>query len=410
MEELRQLSIQLGGPGVVPLWLAARRAGLDVKRKDVEAFVRRKGEKQIFQAPQPAAGKTVSGGEEETWMADLIDMRFSPATEGDETYTTILVCVNVFDRFTWTRALKSKSPQEVKDALQAILTSATRPKVIATDGGAEFQKVGELGVAHRTKAPTDVNSLGVVDRTIQTLTAKLKEFSSKTRQPWPSLLARATQALNRTPKPVLHGESPEDVSHEPSVRFMLQQDNARNFKHNQSLTDRRKAKLEKDGAFRGPVATKAGLKRPLANFGPAEKVRSIKGGIVTAESGLQYPLKAVRAIPVDSTDVEPRFGADTATPAKKRKIGGPVLDKLEELLKTGGPSLALTRASQLLRDAFSGSRSYDDAMKEVGGRLVELIRLDPRFELMSKSAGNYFVKLRDDTTPFSALLSRGRAG
>jgi hypothetical protein len=41
---------------------------------------------------------------------------------------------------------------------------------------------------------------------------------------------------------------------------------------------------------------------------------------------------------------------------------------------------------------------------------VELIRLDPRFELMSKSAGNYFVKLRDDTTPFSALLSRGRAG
>jgi hypothetical protein len=246
----------------------------------------------------------------------------------------------------------------------------------------------------------------VVDRTIQTLTAKLKEFSSKTRQPWHSLLARATQALNRTPKPVLHGESPEDVSHEPSVRFMLQQDNARNFKHNQSLTDRRKERLEKDGAFRGPTA-KAGLKRPLANFGPAEKVRSIKGGVVTAESGLKYPLKAVRAVPVDSTDVEPRFGADTATPAKKRKIGGPIMDKLEELLKTAGASLALTRASQLLRDAFRGSQSYDDAMKEVGGRLVELIRLDPRFELMSKSAGNYFVKLLDDNTPWSALLSRG---
>jgi hypothetical protein len=346
--------------------------------------------------PQPAAGKTVSGGEEETWMADLIDMRFSPAIEGDETYTTILVCVNVFDRLTWSRPLKSKSPQEVKSALESILTSATRPKLIATDGGAEFQKVGELGVAHRTKAPTDVNSLGVVDRTIQTLKTKLKEFSSKTRKPWPSLLARATQALNRTPKPsVLHGESPEDVAHEPEVRFMLQQDNARNFKHNQSLTDRRKARLENAGAFRGPAATKAGLKRPLANFGAAEKVRSIKGGTVTAESGIQYPLKAVRAIPMNSTDVEPRFGADTATPAKKRKIGEPVLDKLEELLQTAGSSLALTRASQLLRDAFSGSRSYDDAMKAVGGRLVDLIRLDQRrFELTSKSAGNYFVKLR----------------
>jgi hypothetical protein len=395
MEQLRQLSIQLGGPGVAPLWLAAKRAGLDVTRKYVEAFVRRKGEKQIFQAPQPAAGKTVSGGEEETWMADLVNLKYSPGIEGDETYTAILVCVNVFDRFTWTRALKSKSPQEVKSALQAILASATRPKVIATDGGAEFQKVEELGVAHRTKAPTDVNALGVVDRTIQSLKTKLKEFSSKTRKPWPSLLARATQALNRTPKPsVLHGESPEDVAHEPEVRFVLQQEHARNFKHNQRRTDRRKARLEKDGAFRGPVATKAGLKRPLANFGVAEKVRSMKGGTVVAESGLQYPLKAVRAIPLNSTDVEPRFGADTATPAKKRRSGDPILDKLEELQQAAGSSLSLTRASQLLRDAFRGSRSYDDAMKEVGGRLVDLIRLDQRFELMTKSAGNYFVKLR----------------
>jgi hypothetical protein len=329
-------------------------------------------------------------------MADLVHLKYSPGIQGDETYTAILVCVNVFDRFTWTRALKSKSPQDVKSALQAILASATRPKVTATDGGVEFQKVEELGVAHRTKATTDINALGVVDRTIQTMKPKLKEFSSKSRQPWPSFLARATQALNRTPKPsVLHGESPEDVAHEPEVRFMLQQENARNFKHNQRLTDRRKARVEKAGAFRGPEPTKAGLKRPLANFGVAEKLRSVKGGVVTAQSGLQYPLKAVRAIPLDSTDVEPRFGVDTATPAKKRHRGDPILDKLQELLQAAGSSLSLSRASQLLRDAFRGTRSYDDAMKEVKGRLVDLIRLDDqRFELMTKSAGNYFVRLR----------------
>jgi hypothetical protein len=121
MEELRQLSVQLGGPGVGPRWLAARRAGLNVKRKDVAEFVRRKGEKQIFLAPQRSAGKTVTAGEDATWMADLIDTRNSPGIEGSATYSVILVVVNVFDRFTWSRALKSKEPKEVCKALELIL-------------------------------------------------------------------------------------------------------------------------------------------------------------------------------------------------------------------------------------------------------------------------------------------------
>jgi hypothetical protein len=175
---------------------------------------------------------------------------------------------------------------------------------------------------------------------------------------------------------------------------MLQQENARNFKHNQRLTDRRKEKLERDGAFRAPAPTKAGLKRPVATFGVAEKVRSVEGGVVTAQSGVRYPLKQVRAIPLDSTDVELRFGADTATAVRKRARGDPILDKLQEILQAEGSSLSLTRASMLLREEFRGERSYDDTLKAVRGRLVDLIRLDERFQLVSKSAGNYFVKLR----------------
>ncbi len=57
LRPLRQLSHEIGNPGVTPLWLAAQRRGLNVTKKQVEAFVRQKGEKQIFQAVQPAKGK-----------------------------------------------------------------------------------------------------------------------------------------------------------------------------------------------------------------------------------------------------------------------------------------------------------------------------------------------------------------
>jgi hypothetical protein len=37
MDDLRRLAAELGNPGVGPLWLAARRSGLDVTKKQVEA-------------------------------------------------------------------------------------------------------------------------------------------------------------------------------------------------------------------------------------------------------------------------------------------------------------------------------------------------------------------------------------
>jgi hypothetical protein len=44
------LSASLGHPGVQPLWIAAKRSGINLMRKDVEAFVKKKGEKQVFSA------------------------------------------------------------------------------------------------------------------------------------------------------------------------------------------------------------------------------------------------------------------------------------------------------------------------------------------------------------------------
>ena len=175
MDDLRRLAAELGNPGVGPLWLAARRSGLDVTKKQVTEFVRKRGEKQVFQPVQPAKGKTVAGGADTTFQMDLADLKNSPEIRESTTYKFFLVVVNAFDRFTYARNLRTKEPKEVRTALGSILASLPakkRIRVIASDNGNEFLgPVADLlldrGIAHRRKPLGDVNALGVVDRTVQ---------------------------------------------------------------------------------------------------------------------------------------------------------------------------------------------------------------------------------------------------
>ncbi len=87
LSKLRLLSAELGHPGVQPLWIAAKRSGTILMRKDVEAFVKKKGEKQVFSAVQPSKGKTIGESQDARWQMDLAFGNGS----------VFLVCVNVFD-------------------------------------------------------------------------------------------------------------------------------------------------------------------------------------------------------------------------------------------------------------------------------------------------------------------------
>ncbi len=91
LRPLRELSDELGDPGIGPLWLAAKRKGLNVTKKQGEAFVKQKGEKQIVQAVQPAKGKTVSESLDARWMMDLIVFYKQPVVVAGVTLRYILV-------------------------------------------------------------------------------------------------------------------------------------------------------------------------------------------------------------------------------------------------------------------------------------------------------------------------------
>jgi hypothetical protein len=207
-------------------------------------------------------------------------------------------------------------------------------------------------------------------------------------------------ALNATPKPgVLHGDSPEEVKDDPEVQFLLQQDQAKNFRHNTKLTEQRQARLESDGAFRAPLpGSTSKFKRSLrATYGETLRPQSIRGGIVTATDGSRHALKQIRTVPMDSSRADPSFGENTAGPARKRKKGAPILDVLAEVLE-GEDKVSLTKAAQLMRARLrADGRDYDLVLKAARAQLIDLIRLDDRFELVeggrTRGKAWYYVAL-----------------
>jgi hypothetical protein len=76
-------------------------------------------------------------GIDAVWAVDLIDMQHY--AKDNDNYRFILAVIDVFSKFGWMRALKSKSGTEVASALNDIITSSGRkPTHVWSDKGTEF--------------------------------------------------------------------------------------------------------------------------------------------------------------------------------------------------------------------------------------------------------------------------------
>ncbi len=367
MDTIARVSAELGHPGAEALWVALKRRRVaGITKKQVQAYVAQKSEKQVLAAPQRAAGKAVSE-DDNRWMMDLVEV----PNPGEWKY--ILVCVNVFDRFMYARLLRTKRPAEVKDRLLEILNAARKqPQVISSDGGAEFTKdVSEMltrrGIVQRFKDAGDANALGVVDRQIGLLKRKLAERGGWT----PQNVQAAVKALNSTPKPgVLHGAAPEEVSEDPEVTFMLMQDQAKALQQNQKVADRKRTAVERTGTFRPQIALGKFKRNYQATYGDPEQVGSVGNGRVTSTAGNTYPLKQVKVVPANASRIR------GSAPVRGRVI----LEALRGLLR-GGKTLSLSNAATALRAEVA---NYDKALE--GMRLVDLIRQQPEVFTLSSQA------------------------
>ena len=76
---------------------------------------------------------------DDVWGADLVDMQ--ALAKDNDSYRYILMVIDVFSKYGWAIPIKFKNGEEVKAALQSLLTKETTPQKIWADHGNEFWNV-----------------------------------------------------------------------------------------------------------------------------------------------------------------------------------------------------------------------------------------------------------------------------
>jgi hypothetical protein len=389
--QLQELAQRLGVPGGQKLYTAARKRGLAVTKKQVQEFVRKQGQKQIFRPLQAAAGKTASESEQMRAQMDLIDLSSSPSRG----FSFVLVALNVWNRMGFAIPIEDKRPESVATGLSILLDDPKlNPNIISTDSGNEWK--GEVQallearqIVHRTKEPSDVNALAAVDRFIQTLKKRLAESLASKKGQWEDRVAEIVRQYNESPHETLFDEAPVDLAESKVASFMNLQENARKLQHNQKLFESRKRAVESAGAFRRPLPGLTKFKRGFqATYDKLEKVEGFDGSRVKPTGGGQA-VDVKRVLPVDAQtrDVEPGFALGEGRAASRRqKIQALALEALNFV---GSEEPSLQRLAAHLKGAL-GETEYRLQLMGVGAQnLSDAIRLIPELSL---TRGGYYVR------------------
>ena len=389
--ELEELAQKLGVPGGQKLYTAARKRGLAVTKKQVQEFVRKQGQKQIFRPLPPAAGKTASESEQMRAQMDLIDLSTSPSRGS----SFILVVLNVWNRMGFAIPVEDKRAKSVATGLSILLDDPKlAPEIISTDSGNEWKGavealLQERQIVHRTKDPSDVNALAAVDRFIQTLKKRLAENLASEKGEWADRVAVVVRQYNESPHETLFDEAPVDLAESKVASFMNLQENARKLRHNQKLFETRKKAVETAGAFRRPLPGLTKFRRGFqATYDKLEKVEGFDGSRVKPTGGGQaVDVKKVLPVDAQTRDVEPGFALGEGRAASRRqKIQALALEALNFV---GSEEPSLQRLAAHLKTAL-GETEYRLQLMGVGAQnLSDAIRLIPELSL---TRGGYYVR------------------
>ena len=157
MQRVKDLYEELGMPGQQKLFLEVRKRKIPVSRTQVNEFVQRQAERQVFTQPRPRSeGKTASEDVESRVQIDVVNFR------GD---LMALFMIQVFSRKVWAVAIKDKTAASVLSAGRALISRLPeKPKVVSSDDGLEYTQLSdylkEKGIGHKQSvADQDKNAL-----------------------------------------------------------------------------------------------------------------------------------------------------------------------------------------------------------------------------------------------------------
>jgi transposase InsO family protein len=111
--------------------------GMTLTMKNVDDFIKRQETAQVNKQKtrKTAYNKITSHGVNDIWQADLLDVqKWSKFNQG---YRYILTIIDIYSRFAWVIPLKTKTTDEVREALEELLRTYNLTN-FTTDNGKEF--------------------------------------------------------------------------------------------------------------------------------------------------------------------------------------------------------------------------------------------------------------------------------
>ena len=142
---------------------ALRKEGITLSLSALKELISESGARQVLQPPPKYGGHITSGRLDDRWAADLLSFESRPATRGGTTYTSVLLCQDIFSRFLWAEPISNKT--QVRHAFEDILDKSQRkPRELNTDKGSEFTSrecqtmLARRGIHHRLKV--GLNDIG----------------------------------------------------------------------------------------------------------------------------------------------------------------------------------------------------------------------------------------------------------
>lgn len=144
--------------------------------------------------------RTLVKGYGDLWQIDLAEMQ--PYAHINKGYKYILVVIDCYSKFVWTRPLKNKSSIDVANAMKSVFNeSKYTPKHIQSDQGTEFYNktfkklMDKYTVNHYSTYST--KKAAFAERVIRTLKNWLyKEFSTRGSYKWIDILTDITKYYN----------------------------------------------------------------------------------------------------------------------------------------------------------------------------------------------------------------------
>lgn len=396
---------ELNFPGLSTLLRVLEQRGIAHTREEVEKLVKGDTARQV-QAPAPLPeGKIASDGPNDLWFADLVDLTQAPSADGKlpkaaEKY--VLLVQDVFSRFLWGRALKTKQPKEVARAFQGILEEAkTTPQKLTVDKGGEFQ-ADFAALAKRAGIDLVVKSSLRQISTLDSAMGKLKramvrDLRRARTDNWASRLQKVIAGQNKVPNAdYLEGKAPAAVANDVELRQELQEKNQEYNEHNRERIYDREARLNETGYFRvlrnRPQSFARGFK-PIWGE-KVHKLASTRWDEVTDVDGNTFKTKF--ALPVSAPEEAPppsrvEAGRPAQAEDRKRRVLGSLATEVKRWMGRRTVTLAQVGAFLAQRDFRALALEARLNMKRP---TVEFLRAFPeRFEVQIDGMGRSFAKI-----------------